>query len=191
VETELNSPRTPIWRRLLWASGPIVLAVGILVFLVAHFRNPGDNTTPLPVSPNSTIGNKVDQRLDNEARQVAGKFILTAVAGHNVGASFDLVAPSFKQTWWACKKCDKQEWARGPIPIVPAGFPIKALDQVRFTVKERGPNWMTIDVALVPKTGKRAEVFKLGLSRASKTKPWLVDYWMTAEIPGVHANPNN
>ena len=167
-----------------------MLVVGLLIFLVAHFRNPsGDTTTPLPQGPSSAVSSKVDQSLDNGARHVAAKFILTAVARKNVGESFALLSPSFKQTWWsACKKCDKHEWATQAIPVIPASFPIKAMDQVRFTVKERGSNWLTIDVALVPDKGK-ADLFALGLTRTGTSKPWLVDYWGPAGTMGVRANP--
>jgi hypothetical protein len=188
VETRLHLPRSQFWRRLLWASGPIVLAVGVLVFLVAHYRNVSGNGT-LPALPNAPVSNNVDQSLSDAARRTAAKFILTAVVGRNVGESFNLVAPSFKQQWWACNKCDKQEWIRGPIPIVPAGFPVKDMSQVRFHVKDRtGENAMTIEVVLISDKG-RAEPFNLGLRRASKTKPWLVDYWMSAYVAGFRANP--
>ena len=188
METRLHLPRSQFWRRLLWASGPIVLAVGVLVFLVAHYRNVGDSTTPLPAAPGAPISSNVDQRLDNAQRDVAGKFILTAVAGKNIGASFDLLSPAFKQTYWPCTKCTKQEWVRGPRPIVPAGFPVKDMSQVRFTVKYRTRNLIGLNVAIIPNKGT-AEVFKLDLARAGATKPWLVDYWMSSYVAGFRANP--
>src|SRR3979411_1896563 len=131
----MHLPRSQFGRRLLWASGPTVLLVGALVFLVAHNRNVG-GTSPLPAVPNAPVSNSVDQSLSNAARRTAAKFILTAVVGRNVGESFNLVAPSFKQQWWACTKCNKQEWTRGPIPIVPAPFPVKDMSQVRFHIKD-------------------------------------------------------
>jgi len=56
----------------------VVLAVGALVFLLVRISKPGSSNEPSPALRSDEP--VVDQTaFDREARQVAGKFILTAV----------------------------------------------------------------------------------------------------------------
>ena len=104
-------PRTPLWRNVLRYAGPVVLAVGVVVFLVARFTG-NASEKPLPALPNTQVANTADQKaLTPEIRQVADKFILTAVARKNVGESWAVLDPTFPG------KADftKASWAKGDI----------------------------------------------------------------------------
>jgi hypothetical protein len=184
----MQFPRTPWWRPLLWAVGPVVLAVGVLVFLIAHYNNDGGSSAkPLPPAPAAPAANKVDQKaFDEEAQQVARRFILTAVARRNTGASWTLLDSEYPGK----SEYTKKTWAKGDIPVIPASFPLTNLKEARFRVTESFPKQLTVEVAFFPKN-RKPELFVIGLRDRGKgtNRHWLVDYWMTRYVPGVRAEP--
>ena len=167
-------------KALVWA-GPIVLALGVAVFVVTIFREPMPSTPPAKWTPPTP--KPVPAKLEPAARRVAGKFILTAVARKNVAASWSLVHPTLRAGF------SKREWSSGQIPVQP--YPVERLDEARFHVVESFENSLLIEVALIPEKGAEKDVkpavFRLGL-RAVGTGPkrhWLVDYWMPHWTPPV------
>lgn len=167
-------------------AGSLVLVGGLVVFLVARYHNPASEAA-LPPGPTSAATSKVDQSIDADARRVAGKFLLTAVARKNIGASWDLLDPTFagkaeytRKTWAA---------ATGGLPVIPV--PDIASMETRFRVKGRSPNSLTLDVLLLPKKGVPLG-FDLGLTRRTvgAEKRWLVDYWMTNSDMPVRTDPS-
>src|SRR3954451_16745172 len=95
ISSVISSPRSR--RRLGWVSAA-VLAVGIVAFVAVYFRNAG---TPLePVTSSAPL--RVPKRektvpLTREARRVAGRFVLTAVARRNLAESWNLTDPTLRQ----------------------------------------------------------------------------------------------
>lgn len=165
-----------------------MLVAGTIVFLIAHYGDPAASNKPLPAMPETPPATPIDQKIDKQARQVAGKFILTAVARKNTGASWELLDPSFPGK----AEFTKKTWAKGYIPVVP--YKVSSIAETRFHVAERFPNELTIDVAFIPKKGSsaQAEVFKLGLHRrgTGSNQRWLVDYWNAAYTPPIRAIPD-
>jgi hypothetical protein len=186
VDTQAEMPRSPWWRTALWAIGPVVLGIGVLVFLISHYSGGSSSNEPLPAAPTQPTGTPVQASLDKEARQVAGKWILTAVARKNTGASWELLDPTYPGK----NDYTKASWAKGDIPVIPASFPVTNLEIARFNVTQSFPDQITVEVALIPKRGK-PEIFELGLRRRGEgdARRWLVDYWMTRYRPGVRAEP--
>ncbi|HET7857061.1 MAG TPA: hypothetical protein VFL41_11450 [Gaiellaceae bacterium] len=184
MEGELRTPKNPWWRTLLWAAGPIALAIGVIVFIVAHYSEPGGKSSkPLPAlqEENAPAENVVNPKLfDAQAREVAGKFLVTAVARKNTAASWELLDPTFPGK----EGYTKATWAKGDIPVIP--FPAAQAD-ARFNVTYSTPKALTVEVALVPTKGEPA-VFELGLRKRGTR--WLVDYWMTRYRPGVLSDPS-
>ena len=179
-------PRFRWLNKVLVLGGPIVLALGVAVFVFTIFREPLPSTPPpkwTPPAPKQPAAVK----LDPAARRVAGRFILTAVARKDVGASWSLVHPSMRAGY------SKREWANGEIPIQP--YPIERLDEARFHVVESFKNSLLIEVALIPEKGAekdvRPAVFRLGLKAVGTgaKRHWLVDYWMPHWTPPVPSAP--
>jgi hypothetical protein len=183
-------PKNPWWRSLLWAAGPIALAIGVIVFLVDHYSEPSGSNTPPPAlqeEPNAPAANVVNPKVfDKEARDVAGKFILTAVARKNTGASWALLDPTYPSR----EGFTKATWAKGDIPVVP--FPGAENADARFNVTYSSPKQLTVEVALVPRGKGEPAVFELGLRRrgTGENQRWLVDYWMTRYRAGVLPDPS-
>lgn len=174
----MESARPPRWRGRLLTAGAVLLAVGGLAFVVARYSEPSSSSEPAPAFRDTT--QVVDQKaFDNEAREVAGDFILTAVARRNTGASWALLDPTFPGR----EGYTKATWAQGDIPVIP--FPGAERAQARFRVTFASKNQLTVEVALVPRKGEPA-IFDLGLRRRGKgaNQRWLVDYWMTRYVAG-------
>jgi len=170
--------------RLLFFAGVVVLAVGSVVLLVTLLKEE-DPSGPLPAQPNLTPAQKRMAQVDPEARKVAGKFILTAVARKNVDDSWSITHPSLRAGF------TRREWASGDIPIVP--YDVGSIDEARFRVDALEKNLIQLDVALLPKQGskEKAALFKIGLVAVGKgaQRHWVVDYWGPGQSVPVPTPP--
>jgi hypothetical protein len=176
--------RSPLASRLLLWVGSLTLIAGIVVFMVVMFDR-GNEETVQPIPPAAPV--QQGAKLDQEARVIAGKFILTAVARKNLAQSWKLVHPSMKQGFTLA------QWKRGEIPVTP--YPVGNLKEARFKVDESTPNSLLLGVVLIPKPGAKvkAQEFDLGLKRVGNGsgRHWVVDYWMPEWSPPIPANPVN
>lgn len=181
-------PRTPLWRNVLRFAGPAVLAVGVVVFVVARTTGSDATDKPLPPAQNIPVATpKADQKaLTPEIRKIADRFIQTAVARKNTGASWGLLDPTYPG------KSDftKAAWAKGDIPVIPTGYPFRAQD-VNYSVDSVYSDSVLLEVLIIPTNTARAQRFELSVKRhgSGASERWLVDYWMTRYVPGVLANP--
>jgi hypothetical protein len=181
VEARTYLPKRNWLRTLLWAAGPIVLAIGVIVFFVARAGSSDESSGPLPAAPKAPAQPKVDQTIEPEARRVAGQFILTAVARKHTGTSWSLLDPTYPGK----EEYTKATWAKGDIPVIP--FPVSNLKEARFRVAGRQGKELSLEVGLIPKKGSgvRRAVFDLVLTQHGKR--WLVNYWATAYTPPIRA----
>ena len=122
-------------------------------------------------------GNGKQVPLDTEARRVAGRFILTAVARENLGESYDLVHPELRQGM------TRREWLTGNIPVV--YYPAKAIETATFKVDESYPDEAILEVALLPKDSAKVkpQIFFIGLKKTGAH--WRVSYWVPRAAPAV------
>ncbi len=171
-------------RTLPWVAGLVLLA-GVIVALVKLVpnQNPKADTSvtknPVRVSPNAPPTVKLPQ----EARDIAGKFILTAVVRKNLADAWKISGAGIRQT------LTRKEFLTGNIPVVP--FPFKlaiAPMKVDYSFK----NQALLEVALIaPKKARvKPQYFYLGLKRVGAAKPhWVVDSWVPRVGPKIPANP--
>ena len=124
--------------------------------------------------------------LAREARLVAGRFILTAVARRHLAESYDLVGPQLKQG------LTRAQWATGSIPVVP--FPVNLLQFAPMKVDFSYRDHAMVEVALLPKDGAKVDgaavkpqLFYLELQAYGKGKArhWLVTSWVPRASPRV------
>jgi hypothetical protein len=181
-------PRTPLWRNVVRFAGPAVLAVGVIVFVVARWTGDSAGEKALPPGPNAPVARSTaDQKaLTPAIRQIADRFIQTAVARKDTAASWDLIDPTFPSK----SEFTRATWAKGDIPVVPTGYPFKA-EGVRYSVEAVFPGTVVLDVVIIPTNKARTQRFQLSVKRhgSGAGERWLVDYWMTRYVPGVLANP--
>ena len=169
--------------RALFPLSLLVLGVGTLVFLVAMFNDTGAKTPLPPLPPEEQ---PVSQKIQPEARAVAMKFILTAVARRNLAASWPIVHPELRMG------LTRKQWLTGEIPVTP--IDMRKIDVAPFKVDARFQRGLTLQVAFIPKRGvnMRSVVFDMGLRNVGTTnRPrWVVDYWMPHPDVPVPTDPN-
>ena len=172
-------------RALSWVAA-FVLAAGVVAVLVAFF---GDDPPPkverFSNRPANVVKTPKTVPVPPEARRVAGKFILTAVARKNLAASWPLTHPELRAG------LSRREWMTGNIPVVP--YPVDELDVATFKVDWSYPNDVSLRVALLPKPGsaEKPQIFIIGLKRVQRDgrKRWLVSYWAPYSTLAIPDNP--
>jgi hypothetical protein len=173
----LESPKNQ--RRLLLVAA-VVLATAVATLLIVFVRNTGDAKETFSDDPANTFQQPKTVNVDPEARRVAGRFILTAVARKQLGASYDLVHPALRQGM------SRDQWKGGTIPVV--YFPAEDLDFASFKVEYSFPDDVMLEVLLVPnpKENVRPASFFVGLKRVGGDDgPWKVYYWAPSYRPAV------
>lgn len=173
----LQSPRN---QRLLVTVGAAVLVAGVATLLVVFLRNTGTATETFSNEPAQVFTQPKAVDVDPEARRVAGRFILTAVARKQLGASYDLVHPELRDG------LTRKQWETGNIPVV--FFPAANLDFASFKVDHSFANDVVLEVLLVPGKGADADPasFYIGLKRGDDGQgPWKVYYWAPSFRPAV------
>jgi hypothetical protein len=175
-------------RWLPWLAGTVLVA-GVAVGLISVFGL-WNTAKPLPASgPSTPVQRPVVEKkvvLSPEARRVAGRFILTAVARRNLAESYELVGPQLKAG------LTRSQWQTGNIPIVP--FPVNLLKispmKVDFSYKDHA----LLEVALLPQAGSKVngvkvkpQLFYLELRAygEGKGRRWLVTDWVPRGAPHI------
>ena len=169
-------------RRTATLGSGLILVAGVVAFTIAYFGNTGKSLeSPRSNQPAQLFTARKQVPLDVEARRVAGRFVLTAVARENLGESYDLVHPELRQGM------TKQEWLTGNIPVV--YYPAKEIETARFKVDESYPDEAILEVALLPKdpTKVKPQVFFIGLKKAGKggAARWQVNLWVPRAAPQI------
>ena len=172
----------PPTRRSLSLLAGLILVAGVVAFAVTWIGDTGKSEeTPLSNKPAQIFTSRKQVPLDVEARKVAGRFILTAVARENLGASYSLVHPELRQG------LTRKEWLTGNIPVV--YYPAKEIETATFKVDESYPDEAILEVALLPKDAKKVkpQVFYIGLKKAGEgtAARWMVNYWVPRAAPQI------
>jgi len=166
--SRLSSPR--FVRKLSWISA-FVLFAGVIAFAIAYFGGSTDKTDvraatnePLPTKTVPTVP------LDKRARQVAGRFVVTAVTRQDLKTAWGITHPELK-TGYTYK-----QWLTGNIPV--PFYPAKSIDAASFKVEESHANEVVLDLLILPKKGavEPAQAFFVSLKSVGKGKQkrWLV-----------------
>lgn len=171
-------------RYLLWASG-LVLAAGIAAVLIVFLGNTGHSeSAPFTTKPVDTVTTPAKTKLEPAAREVAGRFILTAVQRKHLDEAWKLVGPGIRQGM------SYKEWLKGTIPVVPFLDAIK-LAPMKVDLSEK--NHALLEVILIPKSNKvKSQIFTLDVNKVGKGKDahWVVNSWAPRSAPTIPNNPN-
>jgi hypothetical protein len=179
VQSALSSRRFNRW--LPWVAGAL-LAAGVIVFLVTYFGNTANQQETFS-DKNAQTPQVVKQvPLEPAAREVAGKFILTAVARKNLDQSWPLVTENVKGG------LTKKEWMTGNIPVVPMGVPIDKVAITKIIYSHR--NEAEVNIVILPKPNKegvKAQLYVMDLVKVGRgaNARWLIDYFQPHGSAGV------
>ena len=166
-------------RLLLWS----LLGMGLLAGIAALFAfGPNQNAPPQVFSDEPVIvpETPVKAPLTDEARQVAARFVQTAVARENLAEAWTLVGPNLRGG------LSREEWLTGNNPVVP--YPIDKLEIAPYKIDYSYTDSALIEIALIPRKGAgvRALVFFLTLRKlgTGPSAHWVVDNWVPrASVP--------
>jgi hypothetical protein len=176
--SRLSSPR--FVRKLSWVSA-FVLFAGVIAFAIAYLGNDAEKVDvraatnePAPVKAEPTVP------LDSKAREVAGKFVVTAVTRQNLKAAWQITHPELKAGY------TYKQWLTGNIPV--PFYAAKSIEAASFKVEASHPNEVVLDLLILPKKGapEPPQAFFVSLKPVGKgkAKRWLV----TSFIP--HGGPS-
>jgi hypothetical protein len=170
-------------RWLPWIAG-VVLVAGIVGALVRFVGNTANTNVP-QVSSRPAVVPRVDKtvKLSPAARQVAGEFILTAVARKDLARAWLLTAPALHEGM------SYHQWLTGNIPVIPYPADVSAAPmKIDYSYANRA----LVEVFLLPARGSNVKpaLFLLGLHRfgTGATAHWLVDYWVPRAAPSIPLN---
>ena len=178
----LKSPRTQ--KYLLWVSA-FVLAAGIAAVLVVFLGNTGHSEPQsFGSEPVQTVAKpKKNIPLEKAQRELAGKFILTAVQRKRLQDAWNLVGPGLRQG------ITYKEWLKGTIPVIPFLDPIK-LAPIKVDISQK--NYALIEVIIVPVSKNvKSQIFTMEMIRVGKGSKshWVVNSWAPRSTPTIPNNP--
>ena len=180
----LKSPRTQ--KYLLWVSA-FVLAAGIAAVLVVFLGNTGhserESFSSEPVQTVAKPSKNVP--LEKAQRELAGKFILTAVQRKRLQEAWNLAGPGLRQGM------TYQEWLKGSIPVVPFLDPIK-IAPIKVDISNK--NYALIEVIILPVSKKvKSQIFIMEMIRVGKGSKshWVVNSWAPRSTPTIPNNPGS
>lgn len=165
-------------RRRLFLPSLLLLVTGVVAAVVTWIGDTGTSQeSPVSARPAQVFTPRKQVPLDREARRVAGRFILTAVARKDLGRSYALAHPELRQGM------TRTQWLSGDIPVV--YYPVAEIDGATFKVDESYADEAILQVALLPKSSSKLkpQIFYIGLKKAGGR--WLVHYWVPRGAPAI------
>ncbi|MDQ3778838.1 MAG: hypothetical protein M3310_08275 [Actinomycetota bacterium] len=166
-------------RALPWLAGA-VLALGVFAFWQTRVDT---ESTPEQFT-NEPVRNPAAEKtvpLPPEAREIAVKFIKTAVMRRNLREAWNISGPGIRQD------LTLREWMGGNIPVVP--YPNAAVERSPVKITWSYPSDASLEVVLQPKPGSKdkPQLFFIGLKKfgTGARAKWLVDYWAPYAPPPI------
>jgi hypothetical protein len=157
----------------------VIIGIGagvILVAALALLLTPDKNPAPERFSDLPAVVTKepVKAPLSDEARQVAVRFVQTAVARKNLAEAWTLSGPNIRGG------LTRAEFLTGNNSVVP--YPVDELDVAPYKIDYSYTNRALIEVALLAKKGAkiRSQVFFMRLEKVGKgaSAHWVVNNWV-------------
>jgi hypothetical protein len=181
----LSSPRK---RRRIFRVGALAALVGGVAAAMIAWPNTADSpkvvydTTPVTITPEPS--EVKPSRTDLiAARQVAARFVVTAMARQHLDETYTMVTPGLREG------LSLDEWKGGNIPV--PTYPIDQLGQARERLSFAYKDDIGLDVLIIPTHDSklRSMVFaaELRARGRGKARRWLVDSWNPVSASGGSA----
>jgi len=170
-------------RALPWIAGAVLL-IGVFAFWQTQTRTDSTRET-FGTDPAVNPSAERTVPLPPEAREIAVKFIRTAVVRKNLREAWTISGPGIRQD------LSLKEWMTGNIPVVP--YPNADLKNAPVKVDWSYPNDVSLQVVMQPKKGAKdkPQIFYIGLKKVGSgaNAKWLVDYWAPYAPPPIPSAP--
>lgn len=178
-------------RWLPWLAAMVLTAGIVAVIVVAAGGKDSTSEKPLPAP--EAAETVLDEpppppltKLDPKAQQVAGRFILTAVARENLRAGWELAGAEIRQGMTL------KQWLTGNIPV--PYYPADAIDKAPLRIAELKKNAALLEVAILPKKGAgiKGQLYHIGLKAVGngKKRHWIVTYFQPSTTPPFPVTPD-
>lgn len=180
----MKTARVPWYRsrRTLVGCGVVAAAAVAVVGIFALGPNKNAEPEHFTNEPAQEVKPPAKAPFDPAARQVAMRFVQTAVAREHLDEAWNLSGPTVRGG------LTRAEWMTGDIPVVP--FPLDKLEVAPFKVDASYADSAIVEIALLAKknSGIRSQIFFMELKKVGKGKNarWVVDNWVpraSAVIP--------
>jgi hypothetical protein len=179
-------PERKVWEKVFPWLAALILAVGVIALIIKVVPGTSGNQDVAKTKhPSLVAPTPKSVKLSSEAREVAGRFILTAVRRKHLDQAWKISGPEIRQDQ------TYKEWLTGNIAVIPYTAPISITPmKVDYSFK----NQALLEVALVPvKTAKGAktELYFLELRRIGKGTQahWVVWSWVPRLSAPIRATP--
>ena len=175
--------RKAIRLRVLLVGCASLVAAGVIVFLQSRASD-GPTPTAAPRSQTAQGGSstgslKSGGTLSPEAKRVASRFILTALAREHLDEAWNLATPELRGA------ATHKQWLAGEMPIPP--FPVRNLETTGFDVVASSPSKILLQLFLVPKPGTGYEPTRYDMTLVRKGARWRVSYLIPYAPPGLYS----
>jgi hypothetical protein len=179
-------PERKRWEKVFPWVAALILAAGVIALIIklvpgtsgTQASSPTKNPQIVPPTPKTV-------KLSNAARDVAGRFILTAVRRQHLDEAWKLSGPEIRGG------LTYKEWLTGNIPVIPYTAPISITP---MKIDYSYPKQALVEIALVPKKKAQAEteLYFLELRKIGKGTHahWVVWSWVPRLSAPIRANPN-
>jgi hypothetical protein len=165
---------SPWMRTLPWVAG-FALIAGAVAFAVAYFGNESSSpaaprVAAAPASSGAAAGDaRKSIPFDPAAKQVAVRFLQTAVPRKRLREAWQIAHPELRQDWTL------KRWLTGEIPV--QYYPTGDIELATFKIDESYAGEAVIEVALLPPTTSdiKPQIFFVGLKKLHGR--WLVNYF--------------
>jgi hypothetical protein len=176
-------------RRRVVALAGLLAAGAVAAVLVLTFGNPKQPKEHFDTGTVETLASDRQVPFTAERRRavlaVVRKFVATAVARRNVGASYDLVAPDLRAGM------TRRAWARGDIPVSPYRPASGAVSVALVRGSYAHEVDLNIALAVRPGSGAQplgAEIYLRATGTGARRR-WLVDGFLPSQTLGAAAPP--
>ena len=178
-------PERKLWEKVFPWVAALILAAGVIALIIklvpgtsgTQASSPTKNPKIVPPTPKAV-------KLSNEAREVAGRFILTAVRRQHLDEAWKISGPQIRGG------LTYKEWLTGNIPVIPYTAPISITP---MKIDYSYPKAALVEIALVPKKTAHAqtELYFLELRRigTGSKAHWVVWSWVPRLAAPIRANP--
>jgi hypothetical protein len=173
------------WEKIFPWFAALILAAGVIALIIKLVPGTsGTGASSATKNPQLVAPTPKAVKLSHAAREVAGRFILTAVRREHLAEAWKLSGPEIRQD------LTYKEWLTGNIPVIPYTAPISITP---MKIDYSFPKEALLEVALVPKKKGQAEteLYFLELRKIGKgtNAHWVVWSWVPRLAAPIRANP--
>jgi len=177
-------PERKRWEKVFPWVAALILAAGVIALIIKLVPGTSGTQDSSSTKNPTIVRSQKTVKLSNSAREVAGRFILTAVRRQHLDEAWKLSGAPIRGG------LTYKEWLTGNIPVIPYTAPISITP---MKIDYSYPKEALVEIALVPKKKGQAEteLYFLELKKIGNgtNAHWVVWSWVPRLAAPIRANP--